>query len=374
MLTNPTVSRRNFLKISGASLAALGLRGLLDVPEFAHALEAAVTEIPVHWFLAGTCSGCSVSVLNTVSPSIQEVLLEEVVPGFHLNVLSQPVIMAGNGDQLIEILEDARANQSGFVLVVEGVVSSTAEDGNYCTVGETADGQSITAKEWIIDLAKKALLVLPIGACATYGGIPGGSPNITGVQGVAEILKEAGVATPVVNVPGCPPHPAWFVGTVATALVGLKLGGGIPEIVNLLGGVDDAGRPKAFYGTLIHDNCERRADFDEGRFAKQFGDPGCLYELGCKGPVTHADCPSRRWNNHVNWCVGCGHGCIGCTEPTYYDEMSPFRNKVSDITLPGVKTTADKIGIGLGVVTAVGVGAHLIGSAAKGRLGGKSEG
>ena len=43
-------------------------------------------------------------------------------------------------------------------------------------------------------------------------------------------------------------------------------------------------RPKAFYGKLIHENCPRRAYFDEGKFAKKFGDEGCLYELGCKGP------------------------------------------------------------------------------------------
>ncbi len=133
--------------------------------------------------------------------------------------------------------------------------------------------------------------------------------------------------------------------------------------------MDEHGRPRAFYGQMVHNNCERRAYFDEGAFAKKYSDPGCLYELGCKGPATYADCPIRRWNNHVNWCVGCGHGCIGCTQPSFPDGMSPMRARVSGVTLPGVRTTADKIGIGLAAATAVGLGAHLVGTVVKGRLG-----
>ncbi|MFQ6057310.1 MAG: hydrogenase small subunit [Anaerolineae bacterium] len=364
-LLDSDLNRRDFLKLSMGSLAALGLSAL-DIPGFTAALQAAVAEIPVVWFLAGTCSGCSVSIVNTVSPNIKEILIDEVIPGVHLNVLYQPVIMAGQGHQVIEVLKEAR-DKGGFVLVVEGVVG-TKDEGVYCRVGEE-NGKEKTALEWITELGSSALLVLPIGACATYGGVPGSAPNVTGVKGVAEIFKERGVATPVVNIPGCPPHPDWFVGTVATALLVLSGGGGIPETVQALGGVDDYGRPKVFYGQLVHDHCERRADFDEGRFAKQFGEPGCLYELGCKGPVTYADCPARRWNNKVSWCVGCGHGCIGCTEPIFVDGVSPLRARVSGVTLPGVRTNADRIGIGLAAATAVGIGAHLVGSAARGRLG-----
>ena len=88
---------------------------------------------------------------------------------------------------------------------------------------------------------------------------------------------------------------------------------GLPKAEEL----DEFGRPKAFYGKLIHENCQRRAYYDEQKFAKKFSDEGCLYELGCKGPVTHADCPIRLWNGGVNWCVGCGGMCIGCTSPGF---------------------------------------------------------
>jgi hypothetical protein len=38
------------------------------------------------------------------------------------------------------------------------------------------------------------------------------------------------------------------------------------------------------------------------------------------------------------------------------------------VKLPGVRASADKIGIGLAAVTAAGIGAHVVGSAVKGRL------
>ncbi|MFN2302818.1 MAG: oxidoreductase, partial [Anaerolineales bacterium] len=139
-----------------------------------------------------------------------------------------------------------------------------------------------------------------------------------------EVLQTNGINTPLVNIPGCPPHPDWFVGTIATILLS-----GLPKPEDL----DELGRPKAFYGQTIHENCPRRAYYDENKFAKKFGDPGCNYELGCRGPITHADCPVRLWNNKVNWCVGCGATCIGCTEPGFFD-ISPLYEKTSEAALP----------------------------------------
>ncbi|MBA3066304.1 oxidoreductase, partial [bacterium] len=37
--------------------------------------------INVIWYAGASCSGCSVSVLNSVSPDIKEILLAELVPG-----------------------------------------------------------------------------------------------------------------------------------------------------------------------------------------------------------------------------------------------------------------------------------------------------
>ncbi|MEM3018350.1 MAG: iron hydrogenase, partial [Candidatus Bathyarchaeia archaeon] len=98
--------------------------------------------------------------------------------------------------------------------------------------------------------------------------------------------------------------------------------------------LDEVGRPKAFFSQTIHENCPRRAYYDERKFAKKFGDPGCLYELGCRGPITHADCPLRLWNGRVNWCVGCGSTCIGCTSEGFLDAVSPLYVKLEDAEFP----------------------------------------
>jgi hydrogenase small subunit len=283
-----------------------------------------VEEYPVIWFQAATCTGCSVSVLNTASPTVRNLLVDEVVPGKHLSLKFQPTVMAAAGEIAIEAMNSAAsANEGGYLLVVEGSVPIKL-NGIYGTVG-AKDGREVPMMEWVTSLAADALAVVALGTCASYGGIFGARPNPTGCVGVSDLLAKAGISTPVVNVPGCPPHPDWFAGTVACALLG-----GLPSAEEL----DDDGRLLAFYGKLIHENCPRRAYFDEGKFAKKFGDEGCLHELGCKGPLTYADCPIRLWNGGQNWCIGSGGVCIGCTQPEFPDLFSPLYVKVSDVDLP----------------------------------------
>ena len=164
--------------------------------------------------------------------------------------------------------------------------------------------------------SKTSSLGIAFGTCACYGGIPSGSPSPAGCVGVSELFRMEGVNKPVINIPGCPPHPDWFLGTVAHLLLA-----GMPELDEFL-------RPKLFFDKTIHENCPRRAYYDEMKFAKKFGEEGCLYELGCKGPYTHADCPLRMWNGGVNWCIANGSPCIGCTEPGFPDDLSPFYEKL----------------------------------------------
>ena len=87
--------------------------------------------------------------------------------------------------------------------------------------------------------------------------------------------------------------------------------------------LDEIGRPVLFYGSLVHDNCPYRSYFEEEEFCEHFGETGCRYELGCKGPMSHCDSWKRKWNNGVNWCVE-NALCIGCTEPNFWDEFAPL--------------------------------------------------
>ncbi|RQD75503.1 MAG: oxidoreductase [Candidatus Syntrophonatronum acetioxidans] len=284
-----------------------------------------VVEYPVVWLQAAACTGCAISLLNTYSPSIKNVLIDQLIPGKHVSLRIHPNIMGGAGEMVVELMEKTSQEKGKYILVVEGAVP-TADNGIYGAVGEK-EGKPVSMMERVETLGANALAVLSTGTCAAYGGLPAGEPNPTKCVSVTEFFKEKGITTPVINVPGCPPHPDWFVGVVAQVLIH-----GLPEAKD----VDDLGRPLFIYGDLIHENCPRRAYFDEGKFAKKQGDPECLYYVGCKGPITYADCPTRMWNNGKNWCVGVGFPCIGCTQPEFPDLVSPFFEKITDDDLPNI--------------------------------------
>ena len=278
----------------------------------------AVTKYPVIWLQGAGCTGCSVSVLNAVSPRIQNLLLDELVPGHQLNLMFHATIMAGQGEPVIEVLKDTEENRKGgYILVVEGAIP-TAEGGAYGSIGEQA-GKHLTVQQSVEDLGKNALLTIALGTCAAFGGIPAAKPNPTACKGVKAVFDEKGIETLVVNIPGCPMHPDWFVGTVSVILFSGA------EALEL----DELARPKLFFGQLIHENCPRRADFDKGKFAEKLGEPGCLYKVGCKGHYTYADCPVRQWNNGVSWCVKAGSPCLGCVEPEFPDGTSPMYEKIT---------------------------------------------
>ena len=114
------------------------------------------------------------------------------------------------------------------------------------------------------------------------------------------------------NIPGCPPHPDWIVGSLAYLLTQ-----GLPEL-------DSDGRPVLFYGENLHENCPHVDYYDNEEYCKSFTDKkGCRIKLGCKGPNVYCDSYKRKWNNEMNWCID-NAVCIGCVEPGFPDEMSPF--------------------------------------------------
>ena len=285
-----------------------------------------VKELPVIYLQTAACSGCAVTMLNTASPTIKNALIDQIIPGVHINLRFHPVIMAAAGDLAISAMEDTAEQKKGeYVLIVDGAVPSS-DGAIYGAVGER-NGKPVPMADRVEELAKDALAVIAMGTCASFGGIPAAAPNPTGCQPVKQLLDARGIDKPLINVSGCPPHPDWLFGTIANILLS-----GMPKPEDL----DDHLRPKAFYGKLIHENCPRRAYFDEGKFAKKFGDEGCLYELGCKGPITYADCPLRKWNNGTNWVIGAGAPCNGCTQPEFPDMTSPFYERLVDVELPTI--------------------------------------
>ncbi|MBI4789025.1 MAG: twin-arginine translocation signal domain-containing protein, partial [Chloroflexi bacterium] len=80
------ISRREFLKYLGASAAALAMAGVpLDQIESA---LAASNSPAVIWLQGSACTGCSVSLLNAVNPTIDQVLLNTVSVKYHNNLMT----------------------------------------------------------------------------------------------------------------------------------------------------------------------------------------------------------------------------------------------------------------------------------------------
>jgi hydrogenase small subunit len=312
-MTRYGFTRREFLEWAAAATAVTQLSEAF-LPKLQAAIGEAVLEYPLIWMQTSACSGCSVSVINTIHPSIKNVILDQILPGRQLFLDYHSTLMAATGKLSTDTaLETARKKKGKYIYIVEGAIP-TQDGGVYGTLGEE-QGKQVTMLEWAQRLAPDAMAVLAVGTCAAYGGVAGAKPNPSGAKGIGDVLKMSNIATPVVNIPGCPCHPDWFIGTVARVLLY-----GLPKADEL----DSDRRLKVYYGKSVHNRCINRDYMDEGVFAANFGDTGCLLELGCKGPFTMADCPVRQWNSGVNWCINANAPCMGCTEPGFPDAHSPL--------------------------------------------------
>jgi len=306
------VTRRDFLKASAAITGALALKasGLLELQK---AMAGGPNAPPVIWLQGQGCTGCSVSFLNSAYyTTVDDLLINTLDVKFHPNV------MAAAGEMAVEAAETARTD-GGYVLIIEGAIPA-GENGDYCHIwpGMTMlDAlRAYTLKD---DSNPGPIAILAVGTCACYGGMSAGEPNPTEAMGVKDALDylrlQREVQAPVINIPGCPAHPDWIVGTVAALLAGET-----PEL-------DRYGRPKDFFQNTVHNRCPNSIRTEKAEALSQVG---CLRDLGCKGRWTRADCPLRKWNSGghgeqgVNWCVGARTPCHGCTEPDFPDGMSPF--------------------------------------------------
>jgi hydrogenase small subunit len=286
------LNRRDFLKFCTGVAVTLGLS-----PAFGVRIANAATNgqrPSVIWVSAQECTGCTESLLRAYHPTIENLILDQISLDYH------EVLCAGSGHQAEDFRRQAMEEHWGnYIMVVDGSVP-TRDGGIYCQI----------AGETVLDIvnhtAEGAGAIIAIGSCAAWGGIPAAEPNPTGATPVNRIVTDK----PVVNIPGCPPSPYNFLSTVLHYIT-----------FNSLPALDELNRPMFAYGRLIHENCERRPHFDAGRFAREFGDPGhrqgwCLYQLGCKGPETYANCPAIGFNDvgEGSWPVGGGAPCFGCSE------------------------------------------------------------
>jgi hydrogenase small subunit len=328
------VSRRDFLEYCGGLCVVLGV-GKSEAPKMVRALLAPQRPAVI-WLQLQECTGCVESVLRTAEPTIGDLVLDVISLDY------QHTLMAGAGHSVEAAMQDSmKANAGKYVLLVTGSIP-TKDGGIYCTVGGR------TAEDILVEAAKGAAAVVAIGACAHWGSVQAARPNPTGAVGVSSIIKDK----PVVNIAGCPP-----IGDVVTAtVVHFLTFGRLPAL-------DAEGRPLFAYGARIHDQCPRRANFDAGQFVETFDDEAarrgwCLYHVGCKGPATFSPCPIFQWNTRTSWPIGAGHPCIGCTEPNFWDTMTPFYDRLPDVGGFGVEQRVDILGAALALGATAGVLAH----------------
>jgi len=307
------VSRRGFLKFCTATASMMALP-----PSMAPAIAAALDKArrpSVIWLSFQECTGCTESLTRSHSPTLENLIFNHISLDYH------HTLQAASGHAAEAAKEEAmHANEGKYLVVVDGSIplgnpgySTTAGISNLQTLEETVAG---------------AAAVIAVGTCAAFGGLPKADPNPTGAVSVSDIVKDK----PVINVSGCPPIPVVITGVLAHYLTF----GTLPDL-------DQYGRPKAFYGTSIHDRCYRRPFYDKGLFANTFDDEGakrgwCLYKLGCKGPMAYNACATVKWNEGTSWPVESGHGCLGCSEPDFWD-AGGFYNALS-IPLGEVSRTA----------------------------------
>ncbi len=281
------------------------------------------------WVNAGlSCDGDSVALTAATNPSVEE-LVGGAFPDVprlevHWPILAFPTGPAGGSDDFLEAFHRAVRDELGpFVLVVEGSVPNERIKDEGCWAGFGSDpetGQPIPTCDWIDRLAPRALAVLAVGTCATYGGIPAMQNNPTGAMGLPDYLgwdwtSRAGV--PVVCVPGCPIQPDNVSEVILYLLY--QLSGQAPMIP-----LDGALRPEWQFGPTAHQGCDRAGYYEEGIFARAHGEPECVVKLGCWGPVVHCNVPKRGWINGIGGCPNVGGICIACTMPGFPDRFQPF--------------------------------------------------
>jgi hydrogenase small subunit len=286
--------------------------------------------IHVYWLAGMSCDGCTISVAGATNPGI-EGLLAGTVPAMPKVILHHPVLSVEAGAEFVKPFRDAQEGKLGapYVVVFEGSVADeriAQRTGGYFSamgveaMGEETGGQPVPTATWLQRLAPGAAATIAIGTCATWGGIPSAEGNPTGAMSVMDFLGKdyrSAFGLPVINIPGCAPQGDNFTETVFAVLLFLQGLGPLPTF-------DELGRPAWLFRATVHHGCTRAGYYEEGIFARQYGDPECLVEIGCWGPVVNCNIVQRGAINHMGGCMQAGGVCIGCTMPGFPDKFSPF--------------------------------------------------
>ncbi len=272
----------------------------------------------VLWLHGGACSGNTMSFLNADEPNVVDLIVD-----FGLDIIWHPSLGMELGENAQKIFRECASGEREMdIFVMEGtVIEGPDGSGRYNIFADRP------MKDWVTELAAQASIVVAIGDCACWGGIPATEPNPTDSTGMqfhkrekggflgADFVSKAGL--PVINIPGCPAHPDW----ITQILVALATG----RTADIA--LDDLHRPQTFFKTFTQTGCTRVQFFEYKQSTLSFGEgtrTGCLfYEFGCRGPMTHSPCNRILWNRQSSK-TRAGMPCLGCTEPEFpFMELAP---------------------------------------------------
>lgn len=283
------MTRREFLQL-GISLAAWMGLGPLAHEGLAQGIEELASgRQRLLWLQAQSCSGCSVSFLNSTDPEPDNIMTKLISLVFH------QTIGAAQGQLAVETVQRNIRNH-GYILVFEGAIPLGMPQACLFDDRPLAD----ILPEAILN----AKLVVAIGNCAVFGGVPAAEGNPTGAVSLQKFMEKKNLSTDkLLSLPLCPAHPEALVGSLAYYF---KFG--MPEKDK------EFHRPRMFYTCSVHAECPRYHYYQNSQFASHFGDEtGCLFNLGCLGPLSYANCPRRQWNGGINWCIRANAPCISCS-------------------------------------------------------------
>lgn len=284
------------------------------------------------WFQGGACSGNTISFLNAEEPTVCDLLTD-----FGIEFLWHPSLGMELGEQAQAMFHDlARGVKPLDIFVFEGtVIKAPNGTGRYNMFAERP------MLEWVNELAPQAGIVVAIGDCACWGGIPAVAPNPSDSVGLQYLRREHGgflgknfrskLGLPVINIPGCPAHPDW-ISQIVVALAAGRAG----DLA-----LDDLQRPTTFFTSFTQTGCTRSQYFEYKQSTMEFGQgtrKGCLfYEFGCRGPMTHSPCNRILWNRQSSK-TRAGMPCTGCTEPEFpFFDLAPgtvFKTQKISGTIP----------------------------------------
>jgi len=274
-------------------------------------------EFNLIWMQGQTCDGDSMSVINATEPDFLGFLERNKI-----NLIYHPTLSPVFGDDAQELFKKCLSGEIPVqIFVFEGSIPTKKGFGDFFEMEDV--------RTMVTNFANQAMLTIAVGTCAAYGGLPAAEPNETGAVGLQWTKYDIGgllgedfmsmLGLPVVNIPGCPTHPDWVLGTLQSFRMGRAIR------------LDKYNRPLDFFEEKVHRGCKLCEYLEYGLWAKDFTELGCLAaSLGCKGRTTNADCNIRLWNG-VSTCTRSGAPCIGCCDPGFPEEMFPFNKETLDL-------------------------------------------